>query len=204
MAKTCLHDGCHSQVFAGGYCKFHQHLTEKSMTRLKKNREGVHKLSYKQSSAKTKETIAKHTRNATKKPTQKKILTLIEICDYLFSRYIRQLAADKDGNVECYTCSKKIHWSIAQAGHYIVRRYYQFRFCQFNTKIQCNTCNNVKEGNLTEFSIRLIKEDKEKFEQMLLRKNDIFKITHSYLQELRLSLKEKLEQNGFTYNKNVS
>lgn len=200
MAKICLHDGCQSQVFAGGYCKFHQHMTEKSINRMKKNREGVHNGSFKQAVKKQNKEIQKKIYLATAKPRDGKLLRLIERCDYLFSKYIRQLADRDHGKIECYTCGKKEHWKLMQAGHYIPRRYYQFRWDYANVKIQCSDCNCMKDGNLVPFSIKLIKEDAVKFEEMIKRKHEVFKITHGYLLDLSKELTTKLIEKGFEFN----
>lgn len=204
MAKTCLHDGCRSQVFAGGYCKFHQHLTEKSKNRRKVSfgrdkQKQRHRTTEKLREQDSKRRIKK----ATRRPDDEKLMELVEKCDYLFSKYIRQIAVHERGKVKCYTCGKKGHWMKMQAGHYISRRYYQFRWYEFNVRVQCEECNCVKDGNLVEFSIRLAKEDMKKWEDMMIRKNEVFKITRSYLIELAEDLTKKLIENKFEFNPKI-
>lgn len=67
-----------------------------------------------------------------------------------FSKFIRQLYADFQGYVACYTCYTKIPWQELQAGHFNHRgrrRYQAIDFEIKHIKPQCSTCNMYGVGN---------------------------------------------------------
>jgi hypothetical protein len=80
---------------------------------------------------------------------------LIEDADRVFSQYIRLKYADNKGIVDCYTCGDKKHWTIMQAGHYMKRGHLYLRWDERNVKPQCQTCNEMKYGNIEQYSKRL-------------------------------------------------
>ncbi len=85
---------------------------------------------------------------------------LIAQADRIVSRYVRLKAASRDGICKCYTCDKEQHWSMCDAGHYLKRGHLFLRFdVERNLRVQCKECNQVKGGNMAEFSRRLEKEN---------------------------------------------
>lgn len=78
--------------------------------------------------------------------------------DIEFSRYIRRKEADDFGMVRCYTCGKRLPWSVAECGHYIPRAHMATRFLQTNCHPQCFTCNHELRGNIAEYRARLIED----------------------------------------------
>lgn len=83
---------------------------------------------------------------------------LIEEADILFSRWIRLSNADKDGMVKCFTCDNILHWRQAHNGHYISRSCNYLRHDVRNCRVQDESCNVHKRGNLLVYANRLEKE----------------------------------------------
>lgn len=88
------------------------------------------------------------------------ITALKKKADTLFSLYIRQKYADKDGMVKCYTCATVRHWKQMQNGHFVTRKYLGTRYDERNCRPQCFYCNFQKFGNgrPVEFAEGLVKE----------------------------------------------
>lgn len=84
---------------------------------------------------------------------------LIEDADTLVSKYVRRFYADANGEVKCFTCPTKKHWTQMQAGHYVSRKHLYLRWDLRNLKPQCETCNCMKHGNISVFSRRLEDEN---------------------------------------------
>jgi len=85
---------------------------------------------------------------------------LIEDADRIFSQYIRLKGTDEKGIAPCYTCGDKKHWTILQSGHFIKRSHLYLRWDERNVKIQCQCCNEMKHGNMAEYSKRMEQECK--------------------------------------------
>jgi hypothetical protein len=95
------------------------------------------------------------------KDKKKKPLSITKIkkkLDAVFSQYIRQKYADKNGNCKCYTCDYVNHWKKLQNGHFVSRYYLATRFDERNCRPQCFTCNMYRNGMTPDFSDRLEKE----------------------------------------------
>lgn len=71
--------------------------------------------------------------------------------DKVFSLYIRQRPADRNGMVKCFTCGKINHWKKMQCGHFMSRRHTATRWDEKNTACQCVQCNIFYEGNKYKF-----------------------------------------------------
>jgi hypothetical protein len=80
---------------------------------------------------------------------------IIKVADALFSKFIRLSHADENGITKCYTCDKESRWQEAQNGHYISRGNLFLRFDPRNCRVQCVECNELKHGNLAEYTRRL-------------------------------------------------
>jgi hypothetical protein len=169
--KTCNHDGCNNPVFSKGYCRYHA------------PRKPIAKKPY---------TIAKHSKKTD-------VQELVYECDYLFSRLIRQMNADKDGICKCFTCEHKDHWKDMQLGHYLPRKYYQTRWNYFLNRVQCKTCNEFKSGNINVFTQNLSKIDSNTLNTAIQYRNEVFKLTPSYLEEIKEMLIKDLKDNGYEY-----
>jgi len=66
--------------------------------------------------------------------------------DKWFSVYIRLRDADKDGNVHCCSCGKKLFWRDSDAGHFIPRQHRATRYHEKNVFAQCRKCNRFDNG----------------------------------------------------------
>ena len=197
MAKKCKAENCGFNVFSNGYCKPHQYMSEKfKLKQTEKKRIPIKRTPIKKVAIK---------RVATKKSTTKKVgdriplPTLIKECDYLFSRLLRNLAKDKQGNVKCFTCSNKVHWTLIQAGHYVSRGNMKLRFSTFNVRPQCEDCNMHKRGNLTEYGKRLKQENEHQFLLMTNEINSVNKVSYSELIQLKKDLINDLTENNFEF-----
>lgn len=80
---------------------------------------------------------------------------LIEDADRVFSQYTRLKYADNLGIVDCYTCGDRKHWTMQQAGHFIKRGHLYLRWDGRNVRPQCSLCNEMKYGNIEQYSKRL-------------------------------------------------
>lgn len=93
-----------------------------------------------------------------KKVKKKTTSQLKKELDKVFSQYIRQKAADKEGFVLCYTCGVKKHWKEMQNGHFVSRVYLATRFEEGNVRPQCVGCNVFGGGKVVAFAANLEKE----------------------------------------------
>ena len=93
-----------------------------------------------------------------KTPKKKSLSKLKKQLDQIYSQYIRQSSANKQGLARCYTCSKEADWKELQCGHFISRSSLATRFMEENTKVQCVGCNVFGSGRPVIFAERLQKE----------------------------------------------
>lgn len=80
---------------------------------------------------------------------------LIADADAIFSQYIRLKYANKYGEVGCFTCYERKHWTLMQNGHYVKRGHLYLRWDERNCRPQCPPCNELKSGNMAEYTTRL-------------------------------------------------
>jgi len=90
-----------------------------------------------------------------KKPKKKTTSQLKKELDKVFSQFIRQKYANKDGMVACYTCGVTKHWKEMQNGHFASRSYLATRFDETNVRVQCVGCNVFGGGRVAIFATRL-------------------------------------------------
>ena len=96
-----------------------------------------------------------------KKTVAKKVKTktrsqLVKELDKVYSIYIRNKYADKDGLVQCVTCGERKPVKEMQNGHYESRGHYPTRWLDKNCHPQCPACNVFKKGNYTEYAIYMV------------------------------------------------
>ena len=110
---------------------------------------------------------------------------LVKKLDQVFSIYIRQKYADKNGYVECFTCQRVYHWKKIQCGHFQSRKYYSTRWLEDNCKPQCYSCNVMKYGEQFIFGRRLDQIYGEKTaEKLLFMSKETKKFNNFELQEM--------------------
>jgi len=90
-----------------------------------------------------------------KKPS---IPTLRRKLDRVFSVFIRKRGTNMDGYGPCVTCGTWMHWSAANAGHWIKRQHLATRYDERNVNFQCVQCNLWKHGNLIEYTFYMQKK----------------------------------------------
>lgn len=93
---------------------------------------------------------------AGKKNKAPKRKSLVALLDKVFSQYIRLSFADKNGDVQCFTCPKKLPWKKMQNGHYISRSVRITRWDENNCRPQCYGCNIMHGGQPITFRENLV------------------------------------------------
>lgn len=112
--------------------------------------------------------------------------------DKPFHEYIRRRDADNSsGYCKCITCSKSIHFTESDAGHFIGRQHLATRWLENNVHAQCRKCNRFEYGRQYEYSLAL---GSELSEELLLASRQIFKRSDFEYLEIFEYYTEKLEQ----------
>ena len=84
---------------------------------------------------------------------QKSVSKLKKELDRVYSIYIRNKYADKDGYCTCVTCGVKKHWKELHNGHFVSRTHNILRWDDRNCHPQCMGCNVFKKGNMVSYSV---------------------------------------------------
>lgn len=126
-----------------------------------------------------------------KKPSRS---TLVKKADKAFSEYIRQRYADRNGNVECFTCGKVDHWKSMDAGHFVSRKQYSTRWDEQNVQVQCKSCNIFRYGEQYKFGVQLdAKYGRGTADLLWQRGREILKLSNYDLEWIVKEYKEKLD-----------
>ena len=83
--------------------------------------------------------------------------TIQKKLDTIFSKYIRQRDADKNGAITCY-CGAYLPWEDSDASHFVSRQYLYTRYDERNVHASCRKCNRFLEGNKEAYSVLLVKK----------------------------------------------
>ena len=122
------------------------------------------------------------------KSTKKKPKTrswYVKELDRVFSIWYRQSQADKNGNVECYTCRKVMHWKEIQTGHFFTRARQATRWDEANVRPQDYRCNVALNGNYITFTRKMLSEiGKEALDELEYQSLNGEKISTPDLREL--------------------
>ncbi len=112
--------------------------------------------------------------------------------DYVYSQWVRISASNESGICECYTCGKKDRYQNMDCGHFVPRDNNGTRFLPENTKPQCKTCNQYKDGNEEAFANHL---ERDCISPAWLKQlgREIKKPTISELKELLIVYRNKLQ-----------
>lgn len=70
----------------------------------------------------------------------------------VFSEWVRQRGADKDGINTCVTCGKRDHWKNMHASHFYHGKGWLSYMEEKNVWACCVKCNTYLGGNLIEYS----------------------------------------------------
>ena len=96
----------------------------------------------------------------------KSVSSLKKKLDKVFSIWIRQRGMNwKEENV-CFTCGKREHHRLLQAGHFVTRGDNNLRYDEENVNIQCVACNIFKRGNMVLYAIKM----EEKYGKGIIKK----------------------------------
>ena len=116
----------------------------------------------------------------------------------VFSRYIRLRDCLKTTGCAsfglCVTCSKRLHFKLLQAGHFISGRHNANLFSIKGTHAQCYNCNINLRGNTLEYRRKIIELYGEGVDVKLEEKaKQVKKFTIPELEELMGDLKEMIK-----------
>ena len=115
--------------------------------------------------------------------------------DKVFSLYIRQRFADKNGMVTCFTSNKVAHWKDVHCGHFISRRHLGTRWDEINCQVQTVAENLYNQGNAPEFARRIEeKYGKQALELLHIKKNNKVKMGAFEYQLLIAEYENKLKE----------
>jgi len=97
----------------------------------------------------------------------------------------------------CITCSKRYHFKLLQAGHFISGRHNANLFSERGTHAQCYNCNINLRGNTLEYRRQIIRLYGEGADTELEREaQEIRKFTVDELIELKAYYGQKVKELG--------
>ena len=117
----------------------------------------------------------------------------------IFSKYIRTRDCVYTTGCSsfgfCFTCGKRYHLKLLQAGHFIPGRHNANLFSEKGTHAQCYNCNINLKGNTLEYRRKIIWLYGEDYDEILEDEaKQAKKFTVSELEELLEHYKEKLKE----------
>jgi len=86
-----------------------------------------------------------------------KLSTVKNKADKIFSEYIRRKNATSFGMCQCVSCGSWHAISECDAGHYISRNHMATRYDERNVHPQCRRCNRFQNGNMSGYSLYMLK-----------------------------------------------
>lgn len=119
----------------------------------------------------------------------------------IFSEYIRKRDCLKTTGCSsfglCITCSKKYHFKLLQAGHFIPGRHNANLFLEKGVHAQCYNCNINLRGNTLEYRRKIIEMYGEAADVDLEKEaQQIKKFTKTELEGLYTYYKERVRELG--------
>ena len=119
----------------------------------------------------------------------------MEKLDKIFSEYVRIRDADSNGYVRCYCCGYPIHWTNAQAMHFMNRRHLGTRFNEINVRAGCPACNMYNLGNLEAYEAHLIREYGDSIiEKLTMLKTTVTKFAPYEIKEMTKHYKREVKR----------
>lgn len=112
--------------------------------------------------------------------------------DVIFSQWLRLSNADDSGFCSCFICGESLPYSEMQAGHFIKRGNSLLRFDERNVKVNCRTCNELKDGNLVEYAAKLEEERAGITEILFEEANLVYKFTRYELKQMIADYSDRL------------
>lgn len=105
--------------------------------------------------------------------------------DLLFSRLIRLRAAEPEtGMCRCYICDSPVHYSQAQAMHYVGRVDSSLRLHPKNVRVGDKKCNEYLDGNLIKYAEKLDAEENDLSEWLYVEGNQPYKFWRDELKQM--------------------
>jgi hypothetical protein len=105
--------------------------------------------------------------------------------DLLFSRLIRLRAAEPiTGVCHCYICNSAVHYTAAQAMHYIKRLDSSCRYSFKNVRVGDKKCNEYLDGNLKLYAEKLEAEEPNLTEFLYQEGKEVYKFSRDELKRL--------------------
>lgn len=114
--------------------------------------------------------------------------------DRIFSVFVRLSAADKNGNVKCFTCDILSGWKNMQCGHYVKRGNLFLRWDLRNCRPQCSICNEYKRGNYIQFTKRLEKQNPGITDILMEEGRLVYKPTRAEVQSIIDEYSERVKK----------
>ena len=117
----------------------------------------------------------------------------------IFSLYVRmrdglRTTGSKDWGF-CFTCGRRYHIKLLQAGHFISGRHNANLFSEKGTHAQCYNCNINLKGNTLEYRRKIIELYGEKYDLILEKENQQIKqFTVPELEKMIEDYKNKLKE----------
>ena len=113
--------------------------------------------------------------------------------DVLASRIVRLREADENGNLVCFCCDKRIHWSMADCSHFISRKNLALRWdLKYNLRPSCKKCNQQEYGNLEPFADKLELECAGIVEILREKSREVYKPDLQELKAMLIDFRAKL------------
>jgi hypothetical protein len=83
---------------------------------------------------------------------------LVDKLDRVFSEWVRLRDCNKDGYIKCVTSGALIHWTEADAGHFMSREHMNTRWDERNVNAQGRGDNRFKSGKQFEHGLAIDKK----------------------------------------------
>jgi len=114
--------------------------------------------------------------------------------DKFYSASRRLRYSNKDGMVQCYTCSHLGHYKTMQLGHFSPRQHLATRYDDENCRIQCFACNMYYGGQPAIFAEKLMAEyGKDHVSKLNRKKQEITKFYEGDYQRIIEECKKEIE-----------
>lgn len=113
----------------------------------------------------------------------------------IFSTYIRLRDADENGYITCITSGRRVHWTEADAGHFISRRHLATKFDEQNVNAQSRHDNRFAAGKQYEYGLAIDRKyGKGTAEKLLLKSRQVCKRGKYEIEVMEKYYKEKVKE----------
>lgn len=117
----------------------------------------------------------------------------IKTVDNYFSQFIRLRDTNENGIGNCCSCGKIVKYNNSDCGHYVNRKHNSLRYSEINCNIQCISCNRYSEGNMSGYTLFLIRKyGSDIIEKLDFAKKQYFKLGSFELNNIGNYYKQKV------------